>query len=309
MSHLDELDETQRAAVDQYRKRVSPPHGTADRNWAAIEAKLLDQLHPAAGTEDQHAGVVPLRQASACASASSSVADCVLDDGADESVSASRATPRLRVAIVSTLAIAAALALTITDVGQSVISSGKRAVETGNYAALWDRDETADVASAQHRRPAPRRAVAAPRPEAMTDVAAVLDDRDVEETTTPEEVVETTPEPSRPSKRLRRTKSEPAPQAESSPVSASTLRQEARLLSQARAALRDDQPHRALELLDRHTSMFSSGALAPERSVLRVQVLCDLGQADAARSAANSFRAAHPRSPLTSRLAKTCAGK
>jgi RNA polymerase sigma-70 factor (ECF subfamily) len=83
---------------------------------------------------------------------------------------------------------------------------------------------------------------------------------------------------------------------------------EAELLRQAEVARKaGDAPH-ALALLDEHRTRFANGVLVPEREAERVVVLCALGRAGEARSAAAAFLRDWPRSPLAGRVRATCGG-
>ncbi len=89
-------------------------------------------------------------------------------------------------------------------------------------------------------------------------------------------------------------------------ASASTLEAETRLLRGARDALQAGDGARALSILDQHALAFPSGALSEERTAQRVFALCALGRVDAARAEAGVFLAAHPSSPLASRVRSSC---
>jgi hypothetical protein len=93
-----------------------------------------------------------------------------------------------------------------------------------------------------------------------------------------------------------------APTAEQPPASsaASALDAEAELV---RAAKRETNPARALELLDGHASAHPNGALARERDALRIHALCELGDAEAAASARSEYLARYPDAPI---LPKSC---
>lgn len=67
-----------------------------------------------------------------------------------------------------------------------------------------------------------------------------------------------------------------------STAAGSTLAAELALLDGAER-IRSSDPEAALALLDQHRQEFPTGALAPEREALRVEVLCALGRAPAAK--------------------------
>jgi hypothetical protein len=72
--------------------------------------------------------------------------------------------------------------------------------------------------------------------------------------------------------------------------------------------LRSEAPSAALEQLDRHASRFPSGALAPERELLRIEISCALGRVDQAEPLRERFVAAYPNSPLLARARRACRG-
>jgi hypothetical protein len=88
----------------------------------------------------------------------------------------------------------------------------------------------------------------------------------------------------------------------SEPSPAPTLEAELALLEQARRSAPSD----ALRALEQHRQQFEHGMLADEREALRVETLCALGRAAEATTAAESFLAANPQSPLRSRLEPAC---
>jgi hypothetical protein len=79
------------------------------------------------------------------------------------------------------------------------------------------------------------------------------------------------------------------------------------LLGKARAALRAGDGSRALTLLDEHARTFVGGQLSAERQAVRILALCSLGRTSDARAVANQFFHQHPHSPLTQRVASSCA--
>jgi hypothetical protein len=100
--------------------------------------------------------------------------------------------------------------------------------------------------------------------------------------------------------------------AEESPAEApptSTLDREMQLLKRAQVAQAAGRPSEALSILGEHASQFPNGKLAESREVARVIALCQAGQAQASRSAAERFLAARPNSPFASRVRGVCAGK
>jgi len=94
----------------------------------------------------------------------------------------------------------------------------------------------------------------------------------------------------------------------SAAVEESTLEREARLIAGADSALRDGDAPRALALLDEHARLFPQGWLASDRAGERVLVLCALGQHERAIREAEAFLQGRAPSPLTRRIAGSCAG-
>jgi outer membrane protein assembly factor BamD (BamD/ComL family) len=74
-------------------------------------------------------------------------------------------------------------------------------------------------------------------------------------------------------------------------------------LDGARVALSSGDSARALSILDRYTSDFPHGALAPEATLLRIEALVAAGDGDGARRTAAAFLASHPDSPYAKRIA------
>ncbi|MEZ4443043.1 MAG: hypothetical protein R3B72_28365 [Polyangiaceae bacterium] len=72
------------------------------------------------------------------------------------------------------------------------------------------------------------------------------------------------------------------------PSSDGSLAAEAKLLTEARGTLATD-PRGALALLDAHAQRFPAGRLAPERELVRLEVLIQLGRRDEARAHAEAL--------------------
>jgi hypothetical protein len=86
-----------------------------------------------------------------------------------------------------------------------------------------------------------------------------------------------------------------------------TVSREVATLREIETALAE-QPHRAIDLLDRYTDECPKARFMPERDALRILALCGLGRVDEARAGASRFRAVWPSSPLQPRLDASCAG-
>jgi len=87
-----------------------------------------------------------------------------------------------------------------------------------------------------------------------------------------------------------------------------SIEEETSLLLTSQGALREGDAARALALLDDHARRFPNGALAEERDASRVLALCALGRTVEAKTAGQTFLAAHPRSPAAARVRASCGG-
>jgi hypothetical protein len=74
------------------------------------------------------------------------------------------------------------------------------------------------------------------------------------------------------------------------------LADEQAFLEEARAALRNGSPERALQLLSQHEHVFPNALLGDARESLAIQALVAQGRVDAARARAIEFRRRYPRS-------------
>jgi len=74
------------------------------------------------------------------------------------------------------------------------------------------------------------------------------------------------------------------------------------LLDRARGALRSGDLAGASAMLDDHARSFADGALAPEATVIRIDVLVARGSRDDARALARDFLTRYPQSPLAARV-------
>lgn len=84
---------------------------------------------------------------------------------------------------------------------------------------------------------------------------------------------------------------------------APSLEQEAELLGSVHDALRQDDPQRALAILDGQPT---SGALAEERAASRILALCRLGRGEEARIAGERFFATWPSSSMAAAVRDAC---
>ena len=81
-------------------------------------------------------------------------------------------------------------------------------------------------------------------------------------------------------------------------------RDESQLIASARTALRSGSGAFALQLLDRAESRFPQGILVQEREALRVESLAALGRTAEARTRADAFMRAYPKSPHLGRVSR-----
>lgn len=101
----------------------------------------------------------------------------------------------------------------------------------------------------------------------------------------------------------------PAIVTSAAPAADDTLEREARLLAGARRAVQEGDNTRALALLDEHARIFPKGWLASDRAAEHIVVLCNLGRRAEATAEATAFLAGRADSPLTRRVATSCAGQ
>jgi len=96
----------------------------------------------------------------------------------------------------------------------------------------------------------------------------------------------------------------PEPPAAPAPVS-HHLAEELRLMRAASAALTENEPAKALRILNDHARRFPDGALAEERRALRAIGLCKQ-HAPEARRELEAFLRSDPQSPLAARVRDAC---
>ena len=73
-------------------------------------------------------------------------------------------------------------------------------------------------------------------------------------------------------------------------------------LQQARVAIAEDDPARALSVLDAYVARFPQGSMVQEATVLRIEALVRAGDRPAAQRAADAFLQAHPENPYVDRI-------
>jgi len=94
------------------------------------------------------------------------------------------------------------------------------------------------------------------------------------------------------------TPARPRPAASGTP----DLREEIRLLDQARAAVRAGEANEALSLLAKYNRRYPRGQFRQEAQVLRVEALKESGHEEAAVKLGKKFVAQHPESPHVERV-------
>jgi outer membrane protein assembly factor BamD (BamD/ComL family) len=86
------------------------------------------------------------------------------------------------------------------------------------------------------------------------------------------------------------------------PSASGDLREEIRLLDQARAAVRTGANLQALKLLEKYERRYPRSQFRQEAQVLRVEALARSGQKQAAAALGKKFVAEHPESPHVERV-------
>jgi len=97
--------------------------------------------------------------------------------------------------------------------------------------------------------------------------------------------------------------------AASAEPSRSDLHDEIALVDEARTALREQSPRRALLLLRRYATAYPDGTFGPEAEALRVEALDQNGQHRLAQALARDFVSRHPESPLADRVGRSIDGR
>ncbi|HEX2878003.1 MAG TPA: hypothetical protein VHO25_00565, partial [Polyangiaceae bacterium] len=94
------------------------------------------------------------------------------------------------------------------------------------------------------------------------------------------------------------------PEVNAAPLQANAdaLREENRLLREARSFERAGNPGQALRILNELDRMFAHGALLQEREILRIQSLSATGSASAAKTRAEQFLKRYPTSPYAAHV-------
>lgn len=200
---------------------------------------------------------------------------------------------RLAIASGLTVLLAAMVLLALRSIVSSATRDNDGAPQQAPYQAP-PKEEQSTVPPPDPQRPATRRAPeagTAPEPEPAPEPALQ-----------PIPVAAESPPLS--GRRVATPRTAPPPSAASH--RAATVKDEARLLAQAQAALRDDEPSRALEALAQHLAQFPEGMMKLERDALRAVALCQNKQLEAGRALAKKLVLQRPRSRYTNRIRRAC---
>jgi hypothetical protein len=81
---------------------------------------------------------------------------------------------------------------------------------------------------------------------------------------------------------------------------------EVALLVETSAAVKQNDPERALESIEKHAREFPRGALGPEFEAQRILALAALGRRDEACALASRFLSRHSSSPLAPQVRASC---
>lgn len=133
-----------------------------------------------------------------------------------------------------------------------------------------------------------------------------------EPSTIPPSAEPPTPGQHKPTTRKQQTSPSSVQTRETPPATAtppSTLKQELVLLRRGQTALNSGDLPSALRAFEQHRAQFPGGALAQERELKRISVLCKLGRQAEAQSAAQRFAAQRPGSAAAKRAQKLCGAK
>jgi TolA-binding protein len=110
-----------------------------------------------------------------------------------------------------------------------------------------------------------------------------------------EPIPTTLPEVQRPEER-------PKSSAVPSKAQAPDIREEIRMLDQARSAVKGGESSEALRLLSKYEQRFPHGQFRQEVQVLRMEALKQSGESERAAALAKKFLAEHPKSPHVERV-------
>jgi hypothetical protein len=227
------------------------------------------------------------------------------------------ASPWRRVAIVGVAAAAAILLVAgLWDRQAATATKGETARDQAAYGREGALEPAEATAGERSDSGAPRDQAIAPQPSATPgatnagsvggDAPGVTNERATNERATNEHAAREHDEASTAATPARATKPRAAREPGGDATPASTLAQEIAAIEKIRAALLADAPDRALDHVRAHARRFPDGALVQEREALRAVALCATGDGGA-KAKADAFIAAHPQSPLVSKVRAACA--
>lgn len=280
------LDETGEASPHERMllsagRDLDPPPGAQDKVWAAL------QLHigPGGGGGGNGGG-----GGSGSGASGKTLTNASAGSGSSgASISAAVGSAKAAIAAAAgALAVAGAIAAFV-------------ATSTPASPSIAPRVEVAAPTVAEPSPPTPR--------ETATNAESAAETAPVEPNRSPAASAPLPPDapPLRPATRVSSAKpiaQEPHVDAasETKQERASRLREENRMLGDARAALRNGDSASALKKLEAMGGQFPDGVLAQEREVLAIEALARAGNRSAAAARAAAFLKAHPTSPHAKKL-------
>jgi hypothetical protein len=101
---------------------------------------------------------------------------------------------------------------------------------------------------------------------------------------------------------VRKSEERPKSAAVLSKAQVPDIREEIRLLDQARSAVKGGESSQALRLLSKYDQRFPQGQFRQEVQVLRIEALKQNGESERAAALAKKFLAEHPKSPHVERV-------
>lgn len=219
-----------------------------------------------------------------------------------DDVEAERRAPWLRRGVAVGLLAAAAVALLWVGVRAMPSSSEPEPSQAGYERAGASTPELAHERQPPHDT---RRAAGVSEPASDSSDPAPPEPEPVDDPSSPRTSAasETPSTPVQPKPAARRVADEPAPEA---PTPGDDLAEENRLLGQARRALIDERPERALARLGEHERRFPHGVLTEERQALRAVALCEAERSVEGKAAARLFLREHPQAALAHRVRSAC---
>ena len=267
-------DDIGREDLESFRAHCTPPKDAAARNWAALSAAMA-------------AGADPIPLAPRRAARTAWVAGAVL---------------------------AAALALVWLRLSMTS-STSRQTSDPGAAMRTHDEDATGGAAVERSKEPtrrtAPNPKADSPEPSESSEPSEPSERVESSESVEPARdeaghrmepehpAADTSPVPAR--------KRPPAPAPiEPNPSSVDRLREEARLIASARAALQKGDHAAALKVLREHERQFPSGAMVTDRNAWMAVVLCRSGKREDGVRRGRQFLDKRPRSTHAEEIRQAC---